>query len=89
MRVEAGGDWATSAAAVLDAVGKGDLVLLQADTIEQTIAWLSARYGSRLREAGLDDLAGCGHAAPTTAAPVPAAGSGVPKAGGGREPSVT
>jgi cyanophycin synthetase len=89
VRVEAGGDWATSAAAVLDAVGKGDLVLLQADTIEQTIAWLSARYGSRLREAGLDDLAGCGHAAPTTAAPVPAAGSGVPKAGGGREPSVT
>ena len=89
VRVEAGGDWATSAAAVLDAVGKGDLVLLQADTIEQTIAWLSARYGSRLREAGLDDLAGCGHATPTTAAPVPAAGSGVPKAGGGREPSVT
>ena len=89
VRVEAGGDWATSAAAVLDAVGKGDLVLLQADTIEQTIAWLSARYGSRLREAGLDDLAGCGHTAPTTAAPVPAAGSGVPKAGGGREPSVT
>jgi cyanophycin synthetase len=89
VRVEAGGDWATSAAAVLDAVGKGDLVLLQADTIEQTIAWLSARYGNRLREAGLDELSGCGHAAPTTAAPVPAAGSGVPKAGGGREPSVT
>lgn len=89
VRVEAGGDWATSAAAVLDAVGKGDLVLLQADTIEQTIAWLSARYGSRLREAGLDELAGCGHPAPTTAAPVPAAGPGVPKAGGGREPSVT
>ncbi|MFM7208111.1 MAG: cyanophycin synthetase [Planctomycetaceae bacterium] len=89
VRVEAGGDWATSAAAVLDAVGKGDLVLLQADTIEQTIEWLAARYGSRLREAGLDELAGRGHAPPTAAAPVPAAGTSVPKAGGGREPSVT
>jgi len=87
--IEAGGDWATSAAAVLDAVGKGDLVLLQADTIEQTIAWLSARYGGRLREAGLDELSGRGPATPTAAAPVPAAGAGVPKSDGGREPSVT
>lgn len=89
VRIEAGGDWATSASTVLDAVTKGDLVLLQADTIEQTISWLSARYGSRLKEAAFDDLAGTAPpSAPagpaSTAAPtVPEAGAAVPKAGGG------
>ena len=61
--IEAGGDWATSSALVLDAVGKGDLVLLQADTIEQTIAWLSERYGSRLKEAAFDHFTGIGDVA--------------------------
>jgi len=81
VRIETGGDWATSAASVLDAVGCGDLVLLQADTIEQTIPWLSSRYGSRLKEAVLEANAG------STASAAPAApetGAAVPKAGGGR-----
>jgi len=58
--IEQGGDWATSAALVLDAVGQGDLVLLQADTIEQTIPWLTDRYGSRLKESVFDEFAGMG-----------------------------
>jgi cyanophycin synthetase len=58
--IEAGGTWAESAARVLDAVQTGDLVLLQADTIEQTMPWLMERYGSRLREAALEELAGPG-----------------------------
>ena len=89
VRIEIGGDWATSASTVLDAVTKGDLVLLQADTIEQTIPWLSARYGTRLKEAAFEDLAGTTppgvSAGPTstTGAAVPEAGAAVPKAGGG------
>lgn len=89
VRIEAGGDWATSASTVLDAVTKGDLVLLQADTIEQTIPWLSARYGARLKEAVFEDLAGTTppgvSSGPTSAtgAAVPEAGAAVPKAGGG------
>jgi cyanophycin synthetase len=58
--IEQGGDWATSAALVLDTVGQGDLVLLQADTIEQTIPWLTERYGSRLKESVFDEFAGMG-----------------------------
>jgi hypothetical protein len=63
VKVEAGGDWATSASLVLDAVGAGDLVLLQADTIEQTIPWLTERYGGRLKEAAFDEMASSGPAA--------------------------
>ena len=55
--VEAGGNWAESAARVLDAVRPGDLVLLQPDTIEQAMPWLAARYGDRLREARFDEFA--------------------------------
>ncbi len=55
--IEAGGDWAASAAAVLDGVGKGDLVLLQADSIEQTMPWLAERYGSRLKDAVYEQFA--------------------------------
>jgi len=57
VRIDVGGDWATSAALVLDAVGNGDLVLLQPDTIEQAIPWLAERYGSRLKETVLDQIA--------------------------------
>ena len=56
--VEPGGDWATAAALVLDAVQPGDLVLLQPDTIEQTMPWLKDRYGDRLRGIGFDQVAG-------------------------------
>jgi len=56
--IESGGDWATSAALVLDAATAGDLILLQPDTIEQTIPWLQARYGSRLRDSNFDEMAG-------------------------------
>jgi len=56
--VEPGGDWATAAARVLDAVQPGDLVLLQPDTIEQTMPWLKERYGDRLQGIGFDHVAG-------------------------------
>ena len=58
VEVAFGGDWAASAALVLDAARPGDLILLQPDTIEQTIPWLHARYGSRMRETTLDELGG-------------------------------
>jgi len=56
--IESGGDWSTSAALVLDAATAGDLILLQPDTIEQTIPWLQARYGARLRDTNFDEMAG-------------------------------
>ncbi|MFN5755478.1 MAG: Mur ligase family protein, partial [Planctomycetia bacterium] len=56
--IESGGNWEQSAALVLDAVTAGDLVLLQPDTIEQTMPWLAARYGQRLRETNFDEMAG-------------------------------
>jgi cyanophycin synthetase len=56
--IESGGNWEQSAALVLDAVTAGDLVLLQPDTIEQTMPWLAARYGERLRETNFDEMAG-------------------------------
>jgi cyanophycin synthetase len=56
--IESGGNWEQSAALVLDAVTAGDLVLLQPDTIEQTMPWLAARYGQRLRETNFDEIAG-------------------------------
>jgi hypothetical protein len=54
-------------------------VLLQPDTIEQAIPWLTARYGGRLKEAALDAIAG----GPTTVeAPrmIPTSEEGVPAA---------
>ena len=42
---------------MLDAVKPGDLVLLQPDTIEQTMPWLMERYGNRLRGIGFDQIA--------------------------------
>ena len=56
--IEAGGNWAESAARVLDAVQPGELVLLQPDTVEQTMPWLAERYGSRLRETNFDEMMG-------------------------------
>jgi hypothetical protein len=38
-------------------VKPGDLVLLQPDTIEQTMPWLMERYGNRLRGIGFDQIA--------------------------------
>ena len=79
VRIDAGGDWATSAALVLDTMAAGDLVLLQPDTIEQAIPWLTARYGGRLKEAALDAIAG---GPPTVEAPrmIPTSEEGVPAA---------
>ena len=56
--VESGGNWEKAAATVLDAVQSGDLVLLQPDTIEQTMPWLQERYGEQLRGIGFDQIAG-------------------------------
>ena len=56
--VGAGGAWTESAAMVLDAVAAGELVLLQADTIDQAVTWLESRYAGRLRPTSLDRLAG-------------------------------
>jgi cyanophycin synthetase len=58
VQIDAGGTWAEAAARVLDAAAAGDLVLLQPDTIEQTIPWLADRYGSRLRDLTFDEIAG-------------------------------
>jgi hypothetical protein len=78
VRIDVGGDWATSAALVLDAVGKGDLVLLQPDTIEQAMPWLAERYGNRLKEAVLDEIAGTAPPAADTAPVVAKADEAVP-----------
>jgi hypothetical protein len=64
VEVAFGGTWAEAAALVLDAARVGELVLLQPDTIEQTIPWLHARYGGRLKETTFDELAGCSIAGP-------------------------
>jgi cyanophycin synthetase len=56
--IQAGGTWCEAAALVLDAAQAGDLVLLQPDTVEQTVAWLAERYGSRVRETQFDQMAG-------------------------------
>jgi cyanophycin synthetase len=56
--IESGGNWAESAALVLDGAKAGDVILLQPDTIEQTMPWLEQRYKARLRETNFDELAG-------------------------------
>jgi cyanophycin synthetase len=48
--VEFGGTWSEAAAKVLDALAGGDVVLLQADSIEQSMPWLREHYGARIRE---------------------------------------
>ncbi|MFM8803665.1 MAG: cyanophycin synthetase, partial [Planctomycetia bacterium] len=56
--IEFGGNWCEAAALVLDAVRAGDLVLLQPDTVDQTVEWLAERYGQRVRETQFDQMAG-------------------------------
>jgi len=56
--VEFGGTWCAAASLVLDAARPGDLVLLQPDTIEQTMPWLAGRYGGRVRELQFQQVAG-------------------------------
>jgi len=56
--IEFGGNWCEAAARVLDATRPGDLVLLQPDTIEQTMPWLAERYGTRVRELQYEQVAG-------------------------------
>jgi cyanophycin synthetase len=56
--IEFGGTWSEAAALVLDGVQSGDLVLLQPDTVEQTIPWLTERYGKRMRETQFHAVAG-------------------------------
>ena len=73
--IESGGNWEQSAALVLDALRPGELVLLQPDTIHQTMPWLENRYGSRLRDTQFDELAGimahdASHRAPAEHEPV-------------------
>jgi len=79
VQIDVGGDWATSAALVLDAMTAGDVVLLQPDTIEQAIPWLAARYGGRLKEAALDTIAG-GPANVETPRMIPTSDEAVPAA---------
>jgi hypothetical protein len=43
---------------VLESAAAGELVLLQPDTVEQTLPWLEERYGKRLRETNFDELLG-------------------------------
>jgi cyanophycin synthetase len=64
--VEFGGGWCETAAKVLDVITEGDVVLLQADSVEQTMPWLREQYGARLRETSVHE------AAASVAAPVAA-----------------
>ena len=54
---EAGGTWASSVQLVLEAARPGDLVLVQADVAEEALPWLTEKYGRRLRETTLDEMA--------------------------------
>ena len=54
---EAGGTWAASVQLVLATARPGDLVLVQADVAEEALPWLMEKYGSRLRETTLDEMA--------------------------------
>jgi cyanophycin synthetase len=65
--VEFGGTWSETAAKVLDALAEGDVVLLQADSIEQTMPWLREHYGPRIRETSVHGAA-AGPAAETVVA---------------------
>jgi cyanophycin synthetase len=60
-RVRSGGGWCEAAAAVLGSVVPGDLVLLQPDTIEQTLPWLQEQFGDRLRGTTLDRVSQAAH----------------------------
>jgi hydrogenase maturation factor len=42
---------------VLEAARPGDLVLVQADVAEEALPWLTEKYGRRLRETTLDEMA--------------------------------
>ena len=54
---EAGGTWACSVQLVLESARPGDLVLVQADVAQDAMPWLMEKYGSRLRETTLDEMA--------------------------------
>ena len=41
----------------VDSARPGDLVLIQADVAEEAMPWLTEKYGSRLRETTLDEMA--------------------------------
>ena len=41
-----------------DGIADGDVVLLQADSVEQTMPWLNEHYRGRLREINARDLVG-------------------------------
>jgi len=56
VEVRLGGGWCDSAALALDTAGSGHLVLLQPDTVEQTVEWMQRRYGDRVRSIGLQEL---------------------------------
>jgi len=65
--VVAGGSWIESASGVLDNVTAGELVLLQADTIDQAVTWLESRYGTRITGTSLDRLIGLPEGEPAAA----------------------
>jgi len=69
--VEFGGTWCETAAKVLESLVEGDVVLLQADSVEQTMPWLREHYGPRIRETSVHDVA----AGPDAEAPQPAPAS--------------
>ena len=54
---ESGGNWSQSVQLVLESARPGDLVLVQADVAEEAMPWLTEKYGSRLRETTLDEMA--------------------------------
>ena len=72
VEVAFGGTWPEAAALVLDACRPGDLILLQPDTIDQTIPWLHARYGTRLKDTTFGELSAALTVGPHDRQPAPA-----------------
>lgn len=56
--VASGGTWLETTTKVIETLVAGDVLLLQADSIEQTMAWLASQQAGRLRETSVVDLLG-------------------------------
>ena len=60
--VVAGGPWLEAATQAIESLVAGDVLLLQADSIEQTMAWLASQQATQLRETSVREILGPGAA---------------------------
>lgn len=58
--VVAGGTWLEAATKAIETLVAGDVLLLQADSIEQTMAWLARQQATQLRETSVREILGPG-----------------------------